>query len=185
MIGRMKRLAGWTGAVLLGLPVALLAHVATYGNEHVMGGSQHNLLIGVGFVLAALAGVAALAGSLLSSRSAQSGSVLATRIGSYLPAWWPLAICAFGWFAGIERLESPTLAFDPLTLLWLGILAFLAIRGARATVRACAALAVAWFAPARAGRPGIANLRFAYATPPVASRGHRRRRFARPPPLLP
>ncbi len=181
----MKRLAGWTGAVLLGLPVALLAHVATFGNEHTMGGSAHNLLIEVGYVLAALAGVAALTGTLLSSRSAQSGSLLASRISTYLPVWLPLAICAFGWFLGIERLESPTPAIDPLTLLWLGVLAFLAIRGTRAAVRAFAALAVAWYAPARAARPGLANLRLAYSAPLVGSRGHVRRRLARPPPLLP
>ncbi len=181
----MKRLTGWTGAVLLGLPVALLAHVATFGNEHVMGGSEHALLVQVGYVLAALAGVAGLTGTLLSSRSAQSGSLLATRISTYLPVWLPLVICALGWFIGIERLESPTPSIDPLTLLWLGILAFLAIRGARAAVRAFAALAVAWYAPARAARPGLASLRFAYSVPPVVSRGHVRRRFARPPPLLP
>jgi hypothetical protein len=181
----MKRLAGWTGAVLLGLPVALLAHLAIYGNEHLVGGSEHALLIEVGYVLAALAGVAALAACLLSSRSAESGSVLACRFATYLPAWFPLAVCALGWFLGIERCESPTFAFAPLTLVWLAVFAVLAVRGARAAARAWASLAVAWFAPALAARAGIASLRFAYAAPLVATRRHVRRRFARPPPHLP
>jgi len=184
MMGRMKRLAGWTGAVLLGLPVALLAHVATYGNEHVIGGSAHALVIEVGLVLAALAGVVATAACLLSPRCAESGSVLAARLGAYLPGWLPLALCALGWFLGIERCESAAFGFDPLTLLWLAAFAFLAVRGARAAARAVATLAVAWFAPARSARTGISNLRYAYAAPLVASRGHVRRRFARPPPLF-
>jgi hypothetical protein len=185
MMGRMKRLAGWTGAVLLGLPVALLAHVATYGNEHLIGGSAHALLIEVGFVLATLAGVVSIAACLLSSASAESGSVLAARLSTYLPGWFPLALCALGWFLGIERCESAVFAVAPLTLLWLTGFAFLAARGARAAARAIATLAVAWFAPARSARAGIHNLRFAYVAPPVASRGHVRRRFARPPPLFP
>jgi len=132
MMGRMKWLAGWTGAVLLGLPVALLAHVATYGNEHLIGGSAHALVMEVGFVLAALAGVTAIATCLLSSRSAESGSVLAARLSAYLPAWLPLALCALGWFLGIERCESASFGFDPLTLLWVAGFAVLAVRGARA-----------------------------------------------------
>jgi len=183
-MGRMKRLAGWTGAVLLGLPVALLAHVAIYGNEHLVGGSAHALLTEGGWMLAALTGIAALAACLLSSRSAQSGSVLAARFAAYVPGWLPLAPCALGWFLGIERCESAAFGFDPVTLVWLAAFAFLAVRGARAAARAVAALAVAWFAPARAARSGI-GLRFAYAAPVVAGRGHIRRRFARPPPLLP
>lgn len=185
MMGRMKRLAGWTGAVLLGLPVALLAHVAIYGNEHLIGGSAHALVVEVGLALAALGGVVAIATCLLSSHSAESGSVLAARLSAYLPGWLPLALCALGWFLGIERCESASFGFDPITLFWLAGFAVLAARGARAGARAVATLAVAWFAPARSTRPGIRNLRFAYAAPLVASRGHVRRRFARPPPLLP
>jgi hypothetical protein len=181
----MKRLAGWTGAALLGLPVALLAHMGTYGNEHLMGGSQHNLLVEVGLVLAAVSGVVALAAALLSPGSVQSGSVLAARVSAYLPTWLPLALCSLACFMAIERCESPVLTFDPLVPIWIAVLSFFAYRGARAIVRAFAALAVAWFAPARAARPGLSNLRFAYTAPLVASRGHVRRRFARPPPLLP
>jgi hypothetical protein len=185
MIARMKRLAGWTGALLLGLPVALLAHMGTYGNEHLVGGSQHGLLIEVGFVLAALAGLLALAATLLSSRSAQSGSMLAAKVSAYLPTCLPLALCSLAWFVAIERCESPTLGFDLLVPVWIALLSFFAYRGARAIVRAFATLAVAWFAPARAARPGLTNLRFAYTAPLVASRGYIRRRFTRPPPLLP
>lgn len=185
MMGRMKRLAGWTGATLLGLPVALLAHVATYGNEHLIGGSVHALVMEAGLVLAALAGIVAIGTCLLSSRSAESGSVLAARLSAYLPGWLPLAVCALGWFLGIERCESASFAFAPLTLLWLAVFAVLTARGAGAAARAIATLAVAWFAPARSARPGIRNLRFAYAAPPIVSRGYVRRRFARPPPLFP
>jgi len=185
MMGRMKRLAGWTGAVLLGLPVALVAHAAIYGNEHLVGGSAHALLTEGALVLAALAGIAALAACLLSSRSAQSGSVLAARFAAYLPDWLPLVLCALGWFLGIERCESASFGFDPSTLVWLAIFAFLGARGARAAARAVAALAVTWFAPARSARDGIGSVRLAYAAPLVASRGHARRRFARPPPFFP
>jgi hypothetical protein len=136
-------------------------------------------------VLAALAGIAALGACLLSPSSAQSGSVLATRYAAYLPGWFPLALCALGWFLGIERCESASFAFDPVTLLWLSGFALAAAGGARAAARAVARLAVAWFAPSRIARAGIRNRRFSYAAPLVASRGYVRRRFARPPPLFP
>lgn len=181
----MKRLAGWSGAVLLGLPVALLAHLATYGNEHLIGGSAHGLLIEVGYLLAALAGIGLLAASLLSSRSAGSGSMMAARLAAYLPGGLSLGLCALAWFLGIERCESPAFGIDPLTLVWIAAFAFVAYRGARAAARAVASLVVAWSAPARAARDGIGSRRFAYAAPAVASRGHVRRRFARPPPLFP
>ncbi len=178
----MRKIAGWTGALLLGLPVALLAHMATYGGEHVVGGAEHGFVVATALLVASLAAVIGVAATVLSSRHAQSGSVSAARIGAYLPAWLPLALTAFAWFWGVERLESSHVVFSLPIILGLALVAWLTVRGARAVLRGLAGFAVAWYAPGRSGR-GFTALRLPTVAPVATPLAPLRRRFARPPPL--
>lgn len=178
---RMQRLAGWTGALVFGLPVALLAHLITFGDEHVVGGGEHGLVVVGAWALTAIVLVGAAASATLSSRRTQSGSVVSARLQAYLPSWAALASTAFLWYLAVERLESPHVSIGLPILAALALLAYLAIVVGRAVLRAFATLAVAWFAPGRMplSRPAP---RLAYAAPVPALAAPVRRRFARPPP---
>jgi len=181
---RMRRLAAWAGALVLGLPVALLAHLATFGDAHIVGGTDHTVVVAGAWALAAVAALASAAAAVLSSRRTQSGSVAAARLRAYLPSWGALAVSAGLWYLAVERLESSHIAISLTTVLALAALAYLAVRVTRSLLRAFASLAIAWFAPGRAPL-AIPSFRFVYASPALAMAAPVRRRFARPPPHLP
>ncbi len=151
------------GAALLGLLVALLAHSASYGNDHVAGGAYHTMLellalLGVGaFVLLA----AALAWS--GAQRHADGSVLAAGLRPLVPHPWLMAATGALWFATIEGLEPGHVWHAPLLL-----------------IAICLALAAALIAfLARALVDALAQIAFAIAARPFARRPlHKRRRFS-------
>ncbi|MGB6985659.1 MAG: hypothetical protein WBD74_06760 [Candidatus Aquilonibacter sp.] len=168
----------------LGLLAALLAHTASYGSDHVVGGSHH-----VALELLALAGagsfgmvVAGLAW--LGAGRHADGSVLAAAVRPLLPSLASLLASATLWFALIESIEPEHVTQAPIPLIGLCLFA----------ASALIALAAKWFVAAVAAMVALAIITLAFA--PRAASYRRRfehvssarrtdfvyRRFARPPP---
>ncbi len=170
------------GALVLGLPAAILAHAAGYGSGHAMGGSYHGFLVTL--CIAGTAGALILAGMLawLGAKRAMQGSILAARLRGYLPAWTTLAAATALWFSVAESIEPHHQSVSPLPLLAaLALAAWLVHVVARGILTFLAAIALAVHSAAHAVREPLPSLRF-HQTP----RAHRllraTRRYARPPP---
>jgi len=172
------------GAIALGAPAALLAHMALFGGGHTVGGSLHDLVLYGTFAAAALF---ALALSLLAWRGASlvsTGSILAARLYTHLPSPSAIFGSALAIYAGIESLEA---RHDPANLVLLVCAlfaaAFLLQTLARCTIRAFATIAIAIATvPNHVARDSKHIIRtpqrFFFATSFVATH----RLFARPPP---
>ncbi|HEX8806183.1 MAG TPA: hypothetical protein VF741_04500 [Candidatus Aquilonibacter sp.] len=169
----------------LGLLAALLAHTASYGGSHVVGGSHHAALellalAGVGGFIAVCAALAWLGAGRQSE-----GSVLAAAMRPLVPSFGSLLIGATSWFVAIESMEPAHLVHVPLLVIALALIAAAAMISFAATwfVRAIAAIAIA-----------IASTTFARRLTTYSRRFEQRssarrtdfvyRRFARPPPAL-
>ena len=169
----------------LGLLAALLAHMASYGSDHVAGGTHHTALellaLGGagGFVLL----VAALA-ALGASRHAD-GSILAAALRPFVPSFGGLFASATLWFALIESIEPEHAYEAPVLVVGLCLFAASALItfAAKWFVAAVAAIAVAAVHLTFERRPVTYRRRFDHV-----SSAHRidfvYRRFARPPPGL-
>jgi hypothetical protein len=171
------------GALLIGLPTAVLAHALTYGQGHVLGGSHHENVLQLTLALGAVAAAAAAALTLASARTAQNGSILASRIAAYLPGWAGLAISAAAWFGLIESLESEHQVPALLILVAIAATAWLVRSLTRAALGALAQIAFAIFAVPIAPR-SVFTATQTVAPILVRSRIVGRRRFARPPPFF-
>ncbi len=170
----------------LGLLAALLAHTASYGSDHVVGGSHH-----VALELLALAGAGAFAVVVaglawLGAGRHADGSILAAAVRPLVPSLGGLLASATLWFALIESIEPEHVTQAPMLVIGLCLFA------------ACALIAFAakWFVAAVAAIVALTIISLAFA-PRAAS--YRRcfehfssarridfvyRRFARPPPAL-
>jgi hypothetical protein len=172
-------------AASLGLLAALLAHTASYGGDHVAGGTHH-----VALDLLALGGaggfaVAVAALAWLGSARFANGSVLAAGLRPLVPSIGSLLISSTIWFATIERLEPEHATQAPIAVIafCLGLAAMVIALAAKWFVRAIAAVVIA-----------IANLTFARRLVTYSRRFERissarpidfvYRRFARPPPSV-
>lgn len=167
-----------------GLPVALLAHAATFGGGHSAGGALHGLLLDSALALIALGvGLALLQAKSLSYASA--GSVVATRLAKAAPSLVSLVATATGWLFAIESIE-PSHVAAPLALFVAVVLSALVARQTvRVCLRAIAAVVVGFGATRGIARQfALVPVRFA-AAPLHIGRLDRVRRFSRPPPLLP
>jgi hypothetical protein len=169
----------------LGLLAALLAHTASYGNDHAIGGSHHAAL-----ELLALAGVGGFvvvcaAVAWLGAGRQTDGSVLAATLRPLVPSFGSLLAAGTLWFATIEGLEPEHLTQAPLLLIGLCLIAAAAVISLATSwfVRAIAAIAIA-----------IVSATFARRLVTYSRRTEQRssarcsnfvyRRFARPPPML-
>jgi hypothetical protein len=176
-------------AASLGLLAALLAHTASYGNDHIAGGTHH-----VALELLALAGVggfavvvAALAW--LGATRLATGSVLAARLRPLVPSIGSLLVSSTFWFASIEGIEPEHATRAPILVIacCLALAAAAISLAAKSFVQAIAAIAIAIADLTYARRLVTYSRRFARVS------SARRidfvyRRFARPPPgvmLLP
>ena len=170
------------GALALGLLASIGAHAVIFGDEHVMGGAFHGLLVQIALVAGGglLAFFSALAWG---QASAADGSIVAARLRERLPGVVPVLFCAALWYAGAESLEPRHEAASPAAmLLVLAALSWLVLRLAGLVA---GILAGAIFAAARARFAARAPVWARRARPQVASQRTRlaRRLFARPPPI--
>lgn len=170
------------GALALGLLASVLGHAAGYGNGHAMGGAYHETFLtlayaGVGiFVLAALAVALAFAGA------AAEGTIVASRLRSWIPGIGLLAVATSGWFAVAEAIEGSHATGTSLTIVVALLIAIFAVRAfALAVIAIISSIAIAIDAAAFAPRSyqRYLSLDRPLAVPSIA---HTRRLFARPPP---
>jgi hypothetical protein len=172
-----------TAALMLGLPAALVAHLVTFGNQHAAGGAYHGTLLALG---ASLVAGAVAAGWLLAwsgSKATANGSVLAERLGRFVPSYGQLLVAAWAAFALIEWLEP--LHGQPLAPLVFPALAatvWLARTIVQGLLRVLAAIAVA-IASGELRAPAPFALRLIEATPLAVRAPLRGRLVARAPPI--
>lgn len=171
------------GALALGLLASLVAHGALYGGEHAMGGSYHAWLL-----QAALAGgIAMLSGFVLlawsGARTTLSGSVLAARLSERLPGTVPLFGATACWYVLAEIAEPHHAGVSLLSsALALTIAAWLVRGFCRWIVALLAGAVIAIFGATFLTKT---TRSYTFPRPPVPRRRsvHKRRRFARPPPI--
>ncbi len=171
--------------LLLGLPAAVLAHVAVFGNEHVIGGTQHGSLLTATFVAAAAALAALAFAALRCARSVATGSVLSACLRPTLPSAAGLFAASALWFAGIESFEAPHAIPGLLAASVLAAVSLAIVAASHWFVRALAAVALTLFAPPSARRTPLALLRRAARTVRLRPAGERCYLFSRPPPRPP
>ncbi|MDQ2681201.1 MAG: hypothetical protein M3Y21_09335 [Candidatus Eremiobacteraeota bacterium] len=172
------------GALALGLPVALLAHVAAFGTEHSLGGAYHQALsvtaalISIGVVLALMAMACS------SAQATQTGSVLAARLFALLPGTAPLSAAAVGWFCLIESVEPQHRPAPLLTGAALVLAALLIGMIARGLTTLLAEITISILSLDFSPRVPV------FATQPIGRAPHalspavRRRLYSRPPPRI-
>ncbi len=172
------------GALALGIPAAIVAHMLLFGQSHQLGGSLQDLFLS-GALAAALGGLVFFGSlALAATRFQCGGSILAARLSSRLPGIVPLAGATGFWYALIEAAEPRHEGLPLLAVVAaLACAAVLIFFIARAAVRWLAHIAVVFctlafapralaFAPRRYERRAFGKGRIAAS-----------RRFARPPPV--
>jgi hypothetical protein len=173
------------GILALGLLASLGAHAALYGNEHVMGGAYHGMLLTLA-LLGLACGLAGLAGlAWAGARHTADGTILATRLNDCLPGLPTLLCSTWVWYSLIEAVEPQHASVAlPLAALILVAAAWLARGLARWAIGALAGAIFAILrAPFATRTPSWRRTR--RSTPIAAPRPLLRRHFARPPPTLP
>ncbi len=166
-------------ALLLGLPVALLAHALVFGQSHAVGGAMHGAaLSGCAFALAVAVA--------LSSRDAAQGSILASRLRACAPRVPLMLFSGAAWFAALESCERAhgiPLAAVAVAMVAASLLIRLAIS---LLARSLAAVALALLAHGE----HLHSLERACLLPrhrsphALKSFPHTRRLYSRPPPIL-
>ena len=171
------------GALILGIPAAIVAHMLLFGQSHQLGGSLQDLFLsgalaaGVGFLV--LFGSLAVAGA----THVMGGSVLAAKLMRYLPGLGSLAGATATWYAAIEAAEPHHGGLPwPVVALAVASAAILVFFSSRSAVRAIARIAIAVTGSVFAPRtPAFVPRRLtqrAFGQGRIAAN----RRFARPPP---
>jgi hypothetical protein len=174
-------------ALILGLLASLVAHAAGFGGRHTEAGDYHELLSILAFAGAGGALVAAVCAAFGNSGTCAQGTILATRLCTWIPGAGAVALAGGMWFAFIESLEP---AHGPASFIIIALamlVAALALRGlAVLTARALATCAIAIARIAAAPRVIFYIRR--YAAPAIVTPHFARRIVTRPPPrnvLLP
>lgn len=170
-------------AASLGLLAALLAHTASYGNDHVAGGSHH-----VALDLLALAGVGGFAVVVAAlawfgAGRLANGSILAAGLRPLVPSLGSLLVSSTFWFATIEGIEPEHATRVPIALIALCLVASSAIISLAASwfVKTIAAIAIAIASTIFARRLVTYSRRFERVSS-ARRTDFVYRRFARPPP---
>ncbi|MDQ6930911.1 MAG: hypothetical protein M3126_09630, partial [Candidatus Eremiobacteraeota bacterium] len=86
----------------MGLPVAILAHILSFGGGHTLGGSAHELVIDLSLTAACASIAALVAGAIFISAGRREGTIVAQRLTKFLPGGGVIFALAAGWFAVIE-----------------------------------------------------------------------------------
>ncbi len=158
-----------TLAFALGIPAALLGHLAVFASGHAAGGPHHSFVVdatlAAGFTVFAWMALSSLR---LASHAAQ-GSIVASRLEHLLPSLAPLGASALAWYAAIEILEGRPIV-SLAAILSVVLAAAVLHAGLRALARALATIAVAVLAPAKPGSPPFA----VRVVPAVAPRAYAR-----------
>lgn len=169
------------GALALGLPVAILAHLLSFGGGHTLGGSAHELVIDLSLAAACASMAALISGAILISAGRSQGTIVAQRLSAFLPGPGLIFALATAWFAAIETPEAGHRFSIALVVLAI-LVASLTIRAlVGCIVRFVSELAVFIRTNPFANRPNVLRLIFAapqaaMLCPVVATR------FSRPPP---
>ena len=139
-------------ALALGLPVAVLAHMASFGDAHTLGGHAHRLLLD-GTITALCAIMAALLGAAIIFASARTnGSIVASRLTALLPDPAFIFGASVVWIGLIERIESTHQMAFPVIAAALILITLAAHAALRFGIRVLARLAVSIFERAFAKR---------------------------------
>ncbi len=168
----------FAAALLLGLPLALIAHAFVFGSEHAVGGTLHYAALAAGAFALAL-------GIGLASRQATQGSILAARLRSQTPNFGVLSIAGSAWFAALESCERPH--GIPILAVALALLAACAlVRLTLALIaRSLSAVVIALRVTSRRCALAFEYVRMRQRPARVfRSLAHTRRLFSRPPPVL-
>lgn len=182
---RMKRLARLAGALALGLPAAVLAHMAIFGGAHTAGGRFHTLVLDGVSLCAALLAIALGASAAASAKFTLDGTIVATRLRRFMPSLVALGTSTAFWYEAIESLERASLIPPAFALLAIVAAAALLFVLADALIGAVAHAAVAIL---RSPSPQeLARHYFRINAAPATVRGPQlfTRRFVRPPPSRP
>lgn len=166
-------------AAALGLPSALLAHALVFGNDHAAGGALQSAAL----ALAALVLVAACA---LHAIRLSQGSVVARRLTERIPHAITLAVTTGGWFALLERCETPH-AIPPLAVAAaIAIACFAVLAIVRSAARCIASIALAFTSALRPfAMPAVPVIDLGFApAPALLALARTHRLYSRPPPAL-
>ena len=175
------------GALILGLLASLVAHAAGFGGSHTEAGAYHELLSTLAFAGSGAALVAAICAAFGNIGTCAQGTILATRLCTWIPSAGAVALAGGLWFAFIESLEP---AHGPASFIIIALamlVAALALRGLAvlsARVLATCVIAIARIATA----PRIVFFARRYSAPAIVTPHVARRIVTRPPPravLLP
>ncbi|HZZ64468.1 MAG TPA: hypothetical protein VFE17_03140 [Candidatus Baltobacteraceae bacterium] len=166
-------------SLLLGLPVALLAHIVVFGGEHAAGAAWHNaVLTGAGLALLAVVGLRAR--RLLTAHVSPAPARHALLDG-FLPA-----IAGAGWFSTIELCEQQHAVPIFATAAAVALIAVVVRAVVHAFAHVIAGIAVALLASIfvrREATNGGITLRTGARRIPCAL-AHALRLFSRPPPAF-
>lgn len=172
-------------AVAIGLPVAVLAHMLSFGSSHTLGGNAHGVVLDATLAAVCATMAALFFGGIILATGTRNGSILARRLAAAMPAAWSTFGSAALWLIGIERLEqshglSPLIVIASLAVLTLAITGLLHVG-----VRALAQVVVSIFAQtfAKQFTPRVATTKPFVAT--HAAIFVDSTLFSRPPPVFP
>lgn len=176
----VKASGRWLNSLVLGLPVALLAHIVVFGHQHAAGATLHNLVLGAA-AIAICAVIGLRARHVVIGRTSRAAAKKHAVLEVFLPA-----IAGAGWFSTIELCERQHAVPILATAAAVAIVAILV----RALVHACAQLlagiAVALLASIfvrRSTASARITLRVDVLRIPCAL-AHSLRLFSRPPPAF-
>jgi hypothetical protein len=172
------------GALALGIPTAILGHTLLFGGSHQLGGSLHELFLDVALAACAIVAVLFAVVALSGASGASTGSVLAARLGGYMPGLWSVLASSALWYGAIEAAE-PEHQMPPvlLVLALLTVAALLICFTADALRRAIASIVLAVYTAPFAPRMPVFITRRRSTTLVRRRRLATGRRFARPPPI--
>ncbi len=169
------------GALILGLLASLVAHAAGFGDGHMAAGAYHELLSTLAFAGAGGALITAVIAAFGKAGSCAQGSVLASRLCTWIPGASAVALAGGAWFTLIESLE-PAHGPASFAIVALAMLAAaLALRGlavltARALARCAITIVRVAVAPRKVFFVGH------YSAPATVTPHFARRIVTRPPP---
>lgn len=182
---RMQRLARLAGSLALGLPAAVLAHMAVFGGAHAAGGRFHTLVLDGVALCAVLLAIAFGASAVVSAKFTLDGTIVATRLRRFMPSLIAVGTSAAIWYEAIESFERASLIPPAFALFAIVAAAALLFVLADALIAAIAHAAVAIL---RYPAPqDLARHRLRVDAAPALVRGPQlyTRRFVRPPPARP
>ncbi len=183
MVKAIVAVARWAGAVLLGLPVTLLAHSLRYGSEHSAGSTYHAHFLQAAFAASALLMLVLVLRAVRAARRGCRQKLVLARVQRLVPGWSALALSSVAWFALVERLDAHPHGVPVSALLAIALAAFVLQAVTRLFSRAVTCAAIAALAQRIAPHTGE-RLNGDHSSPQLIANAFRFRLFARPPPTF-